>query len=122
MNELALTGISLLVFILAVFGSIGVIVARRPVEPQPEPEPIPQAPRAKRQRRRLTQREREAERALVLAGLLAGIKPLLIARVLCHSQAHNRRIVATVYRLNEQRIKRQRQAEVAVQRLAPITV
>lgn len=106
MNELALTGISLLIFILAAFGSVGVLVSRRVAEPEPEPEPEPvTVPRAKRYRRRLTVREREAERALVLAGLLAGIEPVLIARLLCHSLAHNRRIVTTVYRLNKHRLE-----------------
>ncbi len=107
MNELALTGIGLLIFVVAALGSVGVVVSRRAL-PQPEPEPQPQ--RAKRRYKRLSQIEREAERAIILAALLAGVEPVLIARLLRGSPDWNRRKVNTVKRWNEQRIKREEQA------------
>lgn len=102
MNELALTGIGLLVLVLAGLGSIGVIVSRRAT---PEPEPQPQPQRAKRRHRRLTRPERESERAMILAALLAGVEPVMIARLLRGSPDWNRRKVAMVRRLNQHRFE-----------------
>lgn len=103
MNELALTGISLLLFVLAGLGSIGLIVHKR-TSKSPEPEPAPQrANRCYTPRR--THAERAAEQKLILAGLLAGIEPVLIARCLKHSPAYNARLVATVKRLNQHRLE-----------------
>lgn len=109
MNELALTGISLLLFVLAGLGSVGVLVSRRAATATPEPEPQPQPTRVKRRYRRLTQAERESERAIILAALLAGVEPAMIARLLRGDYIYNHRKVGIVYRLNEQRIKRQAQ-------------
>ena len=105
MNELALTGISLLVLVLAGLGSIGLAVQRKMQRPEPASQPT----RAKRARKRLTQPEREAERAIILAALLAGVEQAMIARLLRGDRIYNRRKVGIVYRLNEQRIKRQAQ-------------
>lgn len=103
MNELALTGISLLLLVLAGLGSVGVLVSRRAATATPETEPQRVS---RRIRQHLSQQRREEKRAIILAALLAGIEPVAIAELLRGNVQYNRRIIAMVRRLNQHRLER----------------
>lgn len=106
MSEVQMIGGSCLLFFFAVMGSVVAIALRqRPVERLADhPMTLP-TPSRRRIRQRRTQAEREAERALILAALLAGVEPAMIARLLRGHAGYNRRKVNTVRRLNEHRFR-----------------
>lgn len=107
-----LTGIACLLAFVAVLASVVAVALRRRAPLVAQQVAYTQAnapafqPRPRSLHYRRSPAEREAERAMILAALLAGVDAVLIARCLRGSASWNRRKVATVRRLNEQRLQR----------------
>lgn len=107
-----LTGIACLLAFVAMLATIVAVALRQraplvaqQLEVVQAHAPAFQRPRSLHHRRSAA--EREAERAIILAALLAGVEARLIARCLRGSASWNRRKVATVRRINEQRLQLQ---------------